>query len=1135
MYVPPGSHFYFIFWCTLPLVIKALPCNNTNFFYPVFFFKFIMSSTSKSKKRGRSDSFDISSADIQKAHMQAKMESSNVSQHQESTLSLIRSLMGSAMSIATTETVNGAYTRKVDEISTPFKLTLSEDIQNLLKTGSQARVYLNIMASAVKLICPAGFALFKNFVLFECMYMDKTILVEMNSTFFYKHSMCELELIKLPSKYVGQTKDRYAVVSGTWRLCPLTVDVFEHILIDEFSMNRSMLNRLKSNQYDKKTKMFNMSFINSNNTNIIDLNLLMKTPSEELPPHVDTFIHQSSYSRIYYFSHLYDIFIFSQLRGMSFSDSHIVDDTLRGKDWWHFFSKWHIMNNSKSATIVLLTPLNITAENIDLTLKNFNTIDPDKDIVKRILLWIQNIMRKNSQFSKDIEYKLPTSSELDKINSSSIREYWSVFYDFNAKRYRDENFRIAVSKKILIKSIMQIEPGKSVAVVYEYGIFQDMMTVAKTFKSLIESEKTQDPDVMFFDPEFPCVRNNVARVRGVFQKMDEWQKKVLYALTKRRLAFIQGRAGAGKTFIADVILNSFKKGVAIPAASYGIMVANLISKTRIKAFTLSKLGIRLKSAQIDGEANKAPSVAEPKEPTEVPKTRHSRQSTLNSMIIKTPAEQINTLNKDKRDVDDDHDDDDVESIHSKRSENSSDLDGDLDVFNSDIDDDDDEQDVCGVGDNDELYLNKKRKKTVELLPASVLVIDEFSTVKYEELAYIMRNMPSLKAIYFFGDPNQMQSIGTVGPHVGWCNIFKTVYPHEDHNEDFTHKDGSLYRSFYLSKIYRQQNPDMMFNFDCVIRNQPELIRWKIGMHHIHDIENAPWVFVQSDAELNDNNILQLYTPLCELYINSDDQYMRNDLLVITQQNIVKERISKIILNMDKKYKKIVQTSVSQKNIFAVGQFVMFLQNDYGSDPSISITYKYDKQTGKRVVMRKTNSLYYDGKKEKKDNRDKQAKYARAVSEPVMNKECLEIRQILDIDKFSGQIHQKPKHTGVLYPHGKNTTRIVVFKDPSSKSGRRQINLDYYSIENITTAAVSTISSTQGRQSKIVCVHIPGTVNSRYMNSMFTREQFYTAVTRCEKQVIVIAPSLQEIKNIINRDPVICHDPLVGYMREYIQK
>ena len=272
--------------------------------------------------------------------------------------------------------------------------------------------------------------------------------------------------------------------------------------------------------------------------------------------------------------------------------------------------------------------------------------------------------------------------------------------------------------------------------------------------------------------------------------------------------------------------------------------------------------------------------------------------------------------------------------------------------------------------------------------------------------------------------------------------------------------------------------------------------------------------------------------------------------------------------------KMSNAAIQSLNVFQPGQICVFQQNHYGADPTVTILdsskmgrrrvrnnlYTKPKKTTTEAPdapsssqqQTQTNDLGHDHttivmpngmvmtsqKRQTNESQFQQYYYEELLgfkvspkSDPVMNKECLRLRAIVDVDKSTGSIAKICTNTHEIM--SMNCSRILCFDDPASirRNKIRFINLDYYSIRNISLAVVATIASTQGRQAEIVIVHLPPRADSGYDPNQHSNNQtLYTALTRCQEQVIVIAPSKKVFDEIVNRQPQPPIDTMIRYFK-----
>jgi len=197
--------------------------------------------------------------------------------------------------------------------------------------------------------------------------------------------------------------------------------------------------------------------------------------------------------------------------------------------------------------------------------------------------------------------------------------------------------------------------------------------------------------------------------------------------------------------------------------------------------------------------------------------------------------------------------------------------------------------------------------------------------------------------------------------------------------------------------------------------------------------------------------------------------------IVTQKNTVRQDLNHAVFTETRPNNKYTH------NVFMVGEKIMFKDNDYGTESGQHSMPKH------------------------------------VASSPVMNGEISRIERIVDLDP-----NDEPERAMAKAIDLQNTNapkqvpawhRILILDD------ERRVNLGHYPIGNIVKGTVSTTASVEGSEYEIIVVYIHDN-----FSDYLIRKEFYTAVTRARRRVILITdfdpdtPGLPEVARIVNNNP-----------------
>jgi hypothetical protein len=210
-------------------------------------------------------------------------------------------------------------------------------------------------------------------------------------------------------------------------------------------------------------------------------------------------------------------------------------------------------------------------------------------------------------------------------------------------------------------------------------------------------------------------------------------------------------------------------------------------------------------------------------------------------------------------------------------------------------------------------------------------------------------------------------------------------------------------------------------------------------------------------------------PIFEFYPDAQDYH------IVTQKNTVRQDLNHAVF---------AETRPNNKytyNVFMVGEKIMFKENDYGTESG-------------------QNSMP-----------------PHVASSPVMNGEIAKIVRIVDLDPNDAAENALNKAVEVQNTNAPKQVpfwhRVLVLDD------ERRVNLSHYPIGNIVKGTVSTTASVEGSEYEIIVVYIHDN-----FSDYLIRKEFYTAITRARRRVIVITdfdphtPGLPEVTRIVGNNP-----------------
>jgi len=336
----------------------------------------------------------------------------------------------------------------------------------------------------------------------------------------------------------------------------------------------------------------------------------------------------------------------------------------------------------------------------------------------------------------------------------------------------------------------------------------------------------------------------------------------------------------------------------------------------------------------------------------------------------------------------------------------------------------------------------------------VLLIDEGSVLTVELFYWAVSQLPNLRKVWICGDDQQM-SPPSPGPIFNDLIRFYAGTP-------------------IISRLTEIMRVDEFPGAEILRDNSRKIAAGRMDLVYTRDLADpaCPWIVlhrfpIPKEAQkglLMQNQrveiLMQSLAPVLK-YLTDPTKYQ-----IITQTNDV---LYELNLAM---HRLLVGSAAAKKkpNVYRPGEKIMFTKNNDGN------ALPEPKDAVKRAAFHKTPEYYLR-------------------SDAVMNGEkdqikCIEARSLLDGKVVPLEATNAPK------PDNKNWQTIVVLQ-----SGN-QINLSHYQIGNIVDGNVATVSSAQGSEYKTIVVFI-----QQDFSSYLSRRQFYTAVTRAKRRVIVICKAL----------------------------
>ena len=335
----------------------------------------------------------------------------------------------------------------------------------------------------------------------------------------------------------------------------------------------------------------------------------------------------------------------------------------------------------------------------------------------------------------------------------------------------------------------------------------------------------------------------------------------------------------------------------------------------------------------------------------------------------------------------------------------------------------------------------------------VVIVDELSLITLDLFRDILTCLPNLSKIIMVGDLGQMPP-----PTPG--GIMRDII------KKYT-GTGIVHNLVQILRV-EPKLTKLLNNFRN-IRNGKHNLKYAENLDadhpfiilqrtHIHEKYNAAYVPAKGEAMRNKEEdkkkkrieiLKKDFIPILKMYPTMEN------IRIMTQKNTTRKDIAAAIFDI----KKTELEGEFKPGVFCTGEKIMFLENDYG--------FKDEKEWLR--------------------------------SDEVWNGEIVTIKDICYVNPGSKQNAEGEdlvEKVTVLStkdnPDYKTWDKIIYLTDD------RQINLSHYPIDNIDKGSVSTISSNQGGEEDIVLVYI----HDRFTKTL-TKEEFYTAVTRAKKKVIVI--------------------------------
>lgn len=378
----------------------------------------------------------------------------------------------------------------------------------------------------------------------------------------------------------------------------------------------------------------------------------------------------------------------------------------------------------------------------------------------------------------------------------------------------------------------------------------------------------------------------------------------------------------------------------------------------------------------------------------------------------------------------------------------------------------------------------------------VIILDEISVITIDLLNKCITSLPLLSKIIMLGDDRQMTA-----PTPG--SILN----------DFIEKYKSTGVVNFLTRVYRvNKNATVLLdNFDNIRSGNPKL-------KYSKDLNSDSQFVVLKRTPIPRNLLQPNKTNERIAHMKKDFEaiarkYNLDEVQIMTQKNTVRRDITQCIFEIKNGNRAVFQRQKLQK-----GDRLLFLENDYGSTWGKSHVKSDGVMNGEILVIKRIydtdpGHINPNGKVKRKRKRRQTPRKKRRLggvfSQPAEREKKPEDEEI-DLEAEE----TKPEKYDVVFlndPKANEThDRMVKFTDG------RKINLSHYPITSIDMGFASTVASSQGSEYDVAIFYV-----HEDFTKTLAREQFYTAITRAKKRVILICDTecdgdgvIKEVRRIV---------------------
>lgn len=387
---------------------------------------------------------------------------------------------------------------------------------------------------------------------------------------------------------------------------------------------------------------------------------------------------------------------------------------------------------------------------------------------------------------------------------------------------------------------------------------------------------------------------------------------------------------------------------------------------------------------------------------------------------------------------------------------------------------------CGVGMTVHKLMEQLRRRTAKSekirKQTKVVFFDEGSVLTLLLVRWVLEALPNVEKVFIFGDPQQM-SPPTAGP------IFPSLVQY--------YEPTSI-----VQRLYEIMRIDDFPEASTMRDNARGIARGTLPLYFANTItdDGCPWIilprkdvlphqiFNAQHSEIRIAAMVESLRPLITFFSNDKSKYQ-----LMTQKNSVCRELNAALQLLFIEAGE--STELKKPNCYKKGSKVVFTVSTYGNEPILP------KDSVKRAETQ-ASSLFF----------------LRTCA--VMNGEMDIVEEVFDCEPLTGtKVTCSSTNSEKVNP---GWQRIIRFK-----SGR-QINLTFYPLGNVAGGDAATVASLQGSE-------MPAAVY--WLHQGFTkrlfREEFYTAVTRGRRWVIIFCNDRTDLQKVLDnvsppRDNVLAH-------------